>query len=121
MHEVEEEADFKGYWFCISDILSIIVCGMLCGLRTVSEIYASPYPYYFEGLILHVQGKNDEAEPCYTAALMNPAYPDSGVNFYYLKDMEVTELYPLIRVLPQFAVEVGILEIYDKSERIANH
>jgi tetratricopeptide (TPR) repeat protein len=57
--------------------------------------YASPYPYYFEGLLFQVQGKNDEAEPCYTAALMNPAYPDNGVDFYYLKDMEVADLYKL--------------------------
>jgi len=39
MFEVEEASDFKGYWFRISDILSIIVCGMLCGLENVSEIY----------------------------------------------------------------------------------
>ena len=39
MIEVEEASDFKGYWFRISDILSIIVCGMLCGLENMSEIY----------------------------------------------------------------------------------
>jgi len=39
MREVEEASEFKGYWFCISDILSIIVCGMLCGLENMSEIY----------------------------------------------------------------------------------
>jgi predicted transposase YbfD/YdcC len=39
MAEVEEESDYKGYWFCIGDILSIIVCWMLCGLGSVSEIY----------------------------------------------------------------------------------
>ena len=39
MFEVEEASDFKGYWFRVSDILSIIVCGMLCGLENVSEIY----------------------------------------------------------------------------------
>jgi hypothetical protein len=57
--------------------------------------YASPYPYYFEGLVFHVQGKNDEAKPCYTAALLNPAYPEDGVDFYYLKNMEVADLYKL--------------------------
>jgi len=39
MDEVEEASDFKGYWFRISDVLSIIVCGMLCGLENMSEIY----------------------------------------------------------------------------------
>jgi len=39
MLEVEEESDFEGYWFRISDVLSIIVCGMLCGLENVSEVH----------------------------------------------------------------------------------
>jgi len=39
MIEVEEASSFKGYWFRISDILSIVVCGMLCGLETVSDIH----------------------------------------------------------------------------------
>jgi len=39
MEEAEAASDFKGYWFCISDVLSIIVCGMLCGLQTVSDIH----------------------------------------------------------------------------------
>jgi predicted transposase YbfD/YdcC len=39
MYEVEEASDFKGYWFRISEVLSIIVCGMLCGLENLSEIY----------------------------------------------------------------------------------
>ena len=57
--------------------------------------YASPYPYYFEGLLYHVQGIEDESTACYTAALMNPAYPEDGVDFYYLKNMEVADLYKL--------------------------
>ena len=57
--------------------------------------YASPYPYYFEGLVCHVQAKNDEAKEAYTNALLNPAYPEDGVDFYYLKDMEVDALYAL--------------------------
>jgi hypothetical protein len=57
--------------------------------------YASPYPYYFEGLLYQIQGENDKAKPCYMAALMNPAYPEDGVDFYYLKNMEVSDLYKL--------------------------
>jgi predicted transposase YbfD/YdcC len=38
MREVEEATEYKGYWFRIGDVLSIIVCGMLCGLENVSEI-----------------------------------------------------------------------------------
>jgi predicted transposase YbfD/YdcC len=39
MYEVEAASDFKGYWFRVSDVLSIVVCGMLCGLENMSEIY----------------------------------------------------------------------------------
>ena len=39
MREVEDASDFKGYSFRIGDRLSIIVCGMLCGLENVSEIH----------------------------------------------------------------------------------
>ena len=57
--------------------------------------YASPYPYYFEGLIYHVQNKKEEAKEAYTNTLLNPAYPEDGVNFYYLKNKEVKDLYAL--------------------------
>ncbi len=60
-----------------------------------SICYASPYPYYFEGLTFHVQAKNEEATKCYENALLNPAYPEDGVNFYFLKDMRVEDLYAL--------------------------
>ncbi|MDO4487497.1 MAG: hypothetical protein Q4B67_00200 [Eubacteriales bacterium] len=57
--------------------------------------YASPYPYYFEGLIYHVQDKKEEAKDAYVNAVINPAYPEDGVNFYYLKNKSVDELYKL--------------------------
>lgn len=60
-----------------------------------SVCYASPYPYYFEGLIYHVQAKNDEAKTAYANTLLNPAYPQDGVNFYYLKNMDTDGLYKL--------------------------
>jgi uncharacterized protein YxeA len=75
--------------------------------------YASPYPYYFEGLVFHVQAKNDEAEPCLTAALMNPAYPEDGVDFYYLKNMEVSDLYKLRDELREKENEVYALITQD--------
>ena len=39
MEEVDEASGFKGYWFSISEALTIVVCGMLCGLRNVSDIH----------------------------------------------------------------------------------
>lgn len=60
-----------------------------------SVCYASPYPYYFEGLIFHVQDEKEAAKTAYANALLNPAYPEDGVDFYYLRDMSVEKLYAL--------------------------
>ena len=57
--------------------------------------YASPYPYYFEGLLSQIKGDNGRAKSCYKAALLNPAYPADGVDFLYLKDMGTSDLYKL--------------------------
>ena len=39
MTEVEKECERKGYYFKISDALTIMICGMLCGLQNISDIY----------------------------------------------------------------------------------
>lgn len=39
MIEVEKECGHKGYYYKISDILTIMVCGMLCNLQNISDIY----------------------------------------------------------------------------------
>jgi tetratricopeptide (TPR) repeat protein len=36
--------------------------------------YASPYPWFFEGLVYHAENKRDAAEACYEKALVNPAF-----------------------------------------------
>lgn len=37
--EIETEAGHNGYWYSISDVLVLLVCGMLCGLRSVDDIH----------------------------------------------------------------------------------
>lgn len=37
--EVEESSRHQGYWYCVSDILIIMVCGMLCSLQTIDDIF----------------------------------------------------------------------------------
>lgn len=37
--ELEKESDYDGYWYRISDILTIMVCGMLCHLQTIDNIH----------------------------------------------------------------------------------
>ena len=56
---------------------------------------ASPYPYYFEGLIHEIQGEGDEASECYISASVMPNFPDDGMSFMYLRDLTVSELYSL--------------------------
>lgn len=63
---------------------------------TIAEInFASPYPYYFEGLIYDIQGKAEEAGTCYGYAASMDNFPDKGLNFYYLRNMEIKDLYSL--------------------------
>jgi len=38
MRQLEEEAEHDGYWHSVSGTLTILVCGMLCGLRLIGEI-----------------------------------------------------------------------------------
>ena len=37
--EAEKGSQHQGYWYCISDSLIIMVCGMLCSLQTIDDIY----------------------------------------------------------------------------------
>ena len=39
MEEVENESEHKGYWYRIRDILTILICGMLCSLQTIDDIH----------------------------------------------------------------------------------
>jgi len=39
MEEVEKESEHKGYWYRIRDILTILICGMLCSLQTIDDIH----------------------------------------------------------------------------------
>jgi len=52
MRLLENEADHDGYWYSVSDVLTILVCGMLCGLRQIDDIHdwakATPTKAFFE-------------------------------------------------------------------------
>ena len=37
--ESEGIADHKGYYYKVSDILTMMICGMLCNLQTISDIH----------------------------------------------------------------------------------
>ncbi len=39
MIEVEKECEHNGYYYKISDALTIMICGMLCNLQNISDIY----------------------------------------------------------------------------------
>ena len=66
------------------------------GWSRIAEInYASPYPSYFEGLLLEVQGKAEECVDPYASAAIMTMFPEEGLDFYYLKKMSVEKLYEL--------------------------
>lgn len=63
---------------------------------TIAEIcYASPYPYYFEGLIYDVQGETEKATELYSYAAIMTNFPEEGLNLYSLKDLSIDDLYKL--------------------------
>jgi len=39
MKEAEKGVKHDGYWYCISEALIIMVCGMLCSLQTIDDIH----------------------------------------------------------------------------------
>jgi predicted transposase YbfD/YdcC len=39
MEEVESDCAHSGYWYRIRDILTIMICGMLCSLQTIDDIH----------------------------------------------------------------------------------
>jgi len=72
------------------------------GWELIAEInYSSPYPSYFEGLLLEIQGKYDESIAPFAAASIMPMFPEEGLDFYYLKKMSVDALYEVRDVLRQ--------------------
>jgi predicted transposase YbfD/YdcC len=53
MRELEDKARHDGYWYSISEALTIMVCGMLCGLQSIDDIHewaqAEPTRDFFYG------------------------------------------------------------------------
>ncbi len=77
--------------------------------------YASPYPWYFEGLAFNSQGKDDEAQACYEKALLNPAFSaEHDESLSVLLVMPVKELETVREKLTK--LEDKIFAVY-KSEQ----
>ena len=64
---------------------------------------ASPYPYYFEGLIYHIQGNEEKAKEAYQNALINPLFSENSAAFYYLNELSIDEL-------SKMRDELGVIE-----------
>jgi len=55
--------------------------------------YATPYPWFFEGLVQHVQGNEKEAAWLYERAIMNPAFDaEYGETLKALATLNITQL-----------------------------
>ena len=39
MIELESKTEHKGYYYKVSDALTIMICGMLCNLQNISDIH----------------------------------------------------------------------------------
>jgi tetratricopeptide (TPR) repeat protein len=84
--------------------------------------YASPYPYYFEGLVYNVQDKNEDARKCYEKALVNPAFSSqTDESLSVLLTLSVKQLKSLKKKLIEwedkiFAVYQAERNPYPRSE-----
>ena len=84
------------------------------GWDTIAEInYSSPYATYFEGMLLDFQGKHDEAVTPVALASIMPMFPEEGLDFSYLRTMEINDLYTLRDSL--MALEDTIYSAYAPS------
>ena len=73
----------------------------------IAEIcYASPYPYYFEGLIFDLQGKTEEAAKAYASSSVMGNFPEKGLNFRYFAEKSNDELYKLRDKLRGYEEEI---------------
>ena len=39
MQQMEKEIDYRGYSYKISDVLTIMICDLLCNLQNILDIY----------------------------------------------------------------------------------
>ena len=39
LNKIESESAHEGYWYSVSDVLLMLVCGMLCGLKKADDIH----------------------------------------------------------------------------------
>lgn len=77
-----------------SDFASFTEKSRFTDWDTIAEIsYNSPYPYYFEGLINYWQGK--DSSNLYANAAVMPAFPEKGIDFGFLAELSIPELYDL--------------------------
>lgn len=94
-----------------TDLASFTKDSKYSGFDRIAELnYSSPYPSYFEGLILDMQGKTNEAQRPYAIASIMPQFPEEGLDFWYLKTMEISKLYELRDSLRAF--ENSLYEVY---------
>lgn len=71
---------------------------------------ASPYPYYFEGLIYHIQGNESKAKEAYQNAMINPLFSENSAAFYYLSELGIDELFTIRDEL--YTIESDIYAIF---------
>lgn len=73
--------------------------------------FASPYPYFFEGVVYNSKGKNEDAKRCYEKALVNPKFSaENDKSLLILDVLTVSELKSAKKKL--MAIEDKIYKVY---------
>ena len=69
--------------------------------------YASPYPWFFKGMVRQAQDKVEEAAACYENALINPAFDGENARaLFVLGTMTVDEIKELQKKLSDIEKEI---------------
>ena len=76
--------------------------GRLRDWDTIAALgWISPFPYFFEGVVLDAKGDSSSAAECYRKAALNPNFTDDIENYKTIKDLDEKALKSLKTVLEE--------------------
>lgn len=117
MQEVEDDTKHSGYYYKISDVLTIMICGMLCNLQNISDIHAwsKSEPEAFRELvkILNISGTIVVADALHCKTKSAEAVIEEGGDYLFV----VKDNTPTLKEDIALFVQNESMEKQTKTER----
>ena len=76
--------------------------------------WASPFPYFFEGVVLEAKGDGGGANECYRKAALNPNFLEGMENFKTIKDLDEKALKSLKATLEELEDKIFETTVYEQ-------